>query len=139
MGLKQSKEVMPSYRCQHPTCPTLLPSRGYCPSCTAMGRASNSNKAQADKRYDKEKRDKRSKAFYNSKAWKQTRINKLSLNPLCERCTKAFASEVHHRQPLRTHWDRRLDMGNLIAYCKPCHSIVEGEKYQPQGGMRWLE
>lgn len=70
--------------------------------------------------------------FYNSGAWKRTRANKLSLQPLCEVClrdsnTKSIADMVHHRHDIRTHigWEQRLSLDNLESICYACHNAQE--------------
>lgn len=94
--------------------------------------ASSSTRHQ---RYDREQRDPRSKQFYDSSQWRQTRALKLARNPLCEGCQRAgkltAASHVHHIVELKTDWDRRLDPSNLESLCHSCHSRLHAA---PRGG-----
>ena len=65
-------------------------------------------------------------AFYNSAAWRKTRLAYLeSVNHICERCG-APAKIVHHRRYLTTdNLDDphvTLDHANLEALCQECHN-----------------
>lgn len=79
-------------------------------------------------RYDRGQRDKRSKQFYDSAAWRRTRAEKLARDPLCEGCKMAgkltAASHVHHAIEIKVDWDRRLDPDNLVSACHSCHSRI---------------
>jgi 5-methylcytosine-specific restriction endonuclease McrA len=47
------------------------------------------------------------------------------LNPVCERCDRVLATEVHHDPPLRVLLETGRNpyaMDVLVALCKPCHS-----------------
>lgn len=54
--------------------------------------------------------------------WRKVRLMKLRQNPICETegCGQ-MASEVDHIVPM-AQGGQRLDMENLQALCKPCHS-----------------
>lgn len=66
-----------------------------------------------------------SKKIYNSKEWRQVRLNKLSRNPLCEECLKVEllvpAKHVDHIKSIADGGDA-FYMSNLRALCVSCHS-----------------
>lgn len=76
-------------------------------------------------------RDKRYVSLINSQRWQLLRRDKLTANPLCERCEEEgrlrAASEVHHIKPIEsavTFADMQTlayDMHNLRALCHECH------------------
>jgi 5-methylcytosine-specific restriction endonuclease McrA len=87
--------------------------------------------------------DKEAKHFYNSKEWKEKRIDILIRDRNeCQDCIvrirKAVeegirltpedrkvrrATEVHHIQELKEHPELALDDDNLIGLCHTCHDI----------------
>jgi hypothetical protein len=113
---------MPSFNCVHPTCNAILPAKGYCPKHQAAAKA-----PQAD--YDKYQRDQWAKRFYNSARWIKARNSKLARFPMCERCKKALAGQVHHKTPVqqvRRSAPHLLYAGeNLLSVCIPCHNALE--------------
>lgn len=84
---------------------------------------------------DKVAKDKQE--IYNSREWKELRIQKLRANPLCEECMKhgivTSARSVHHVVPIETARTkdemRRLafDVNNLRALCFACHARIHKE------------
>lgn len=92
---------------------------------------------------DKVAKDKQE--IYNSREWKELRIQKLRANPLCEQCIKdgeaigipggyiRSATCVHHIVPIETAKTkdemRRLafDVNNLRALCFACHARIHKE------------
>lgn len=85
--------------------------------------------------YDKNVRDKRSRAFYNSRSWRilsnQFRIKQYNL---CKSCGK-FANVVDHIIPIKEDWSRRLDERNLQCLCHKCHNkkTANDKKVYPKG------
>ena len=65
-------------------------------------------------------------SFYNTTKWKELRLLKLQMNPLCEHCLRENkitpATEVDHIIPIQQRPDLALDINNLQSLCKPCHS-----------------
>lgn len=117
---------MPSYPCKHPTCTTYTAKRGdYCPAHQGQGPQA---RRERDRLYDKHRRDPDARAFYNSNAWKLARQTALANNPVCVRCSAAWAVHVHHRIPLkRCTPEQRLAQSNLAPVCVQCHNTLEAE------------
>src|SRR5690625_3152562 len=83
--------------------------------------------------YNKYKRDKEVKQFYNSKAWEVCRTNVLIKHHyLCQECLKnkiiKVYDVVHHIKPLKDHPELALTEDNLIPLCHACHNRVENEQ-----------
>jgi len=97
-----------AYRCKNPCCPELLVTPGYCL------RHRTTAAAIADATVY---------AFYRSADWLRLRKIKLAHNPVCEwyGCTE-FAQDVHHLEPVRAAWNRRLDLANLQSLCHRHHT-----------------
>lgn len=90
--------------------------------------------------------DKEAKAFYNSSAWKQKRLQILNRDHYeCQDCRKRIkdavatgtvltgrdrkiwrAEEVHHIQELKEHPELGLEDDNLISLCVQCHNLRHG-------------
>ena len=85
--------------------------------------------------------------IYNSREWKELRIQKLRLNPLCEQCQKdgesagipggyiLSATCVHHIVPIETAKTkdemRRIalecGLNGLMSLCQSCHARIHKE------------
>ena len=83
--------------------------------------------------------------IYNSREWKELRIQKLRANPLCEQCQKdgeaagipggyiRSATCVHHIVPIETAKTKdemkrlAFDPHNLMALCFACHARIHKE------------
>ena len=83
--------------------------------------------------------------IYNSREWKELRIQKLRANPLCEQCQKdgeaagipggyiRSATCVHHIVPIETAKTKdemkrlAFDPHNLMALCFECHARIHKE------------
>lgn len=99
--------------------------------CVVCGRLSDENrcdehKVDRQRQYDKSKRDKEAKRFYNSKTWKVVRLAKLAKDPFCQMyCAdqnrQILASTVHHIDG--NIWN--IDYDNLQSACSACHSRHE--------------
>jgi len=76
--------------------------------------------------YDRNRRDRDAKAFYDSAAWRRLREQVLRDRPSCEDCLSRQratpATDVHHRIKRSVRPDLALDPANLMALCGPCHS-----------------
>jgi len=75
--------------------------------------------------------------FYQSKAWRNLRAYKLSLNPLCENenC-KNVATEVHHIKERKDFPELQLEINNLQSLCKPCHSTHTAGQMNKKKGWK---
>lgn len=104
---------MPIKVCLEPKCPN---------PATARGRCDFHRKQQERQRSRVRREDARARnRLYASKRWSMVRRHKLRLNPICELCDAALASEVHHRVALEDGGER-FAIENLVSCCKPCHS-----------------
>lgn len=87
--------------------------------------------------YDKYKRNKESKQFYESNAWKKCR--RLALirdNYLCQDCLErkqiTKADMVHHVIELKDDKTKALDLNNLRSLCNSCHEKHHNRRGQPK-------
>lgn len=101
----------------------------YCEKCKSKQLEKISAR---NKHYDRHYRDARSKAFYNSLAWKRlTSIVKVRTDGLCAMCyhdeIMTKGAIVHHIVPIRDDWSKRLDPANCVMLCQKCHNKVHGE------------
>ncbi len=89
-------------------------------------------KAEGDRQYDKNQRDKKATAFYRSAEWQSTRQRILNRDQIdvYMYMTKGKvmpADTVHHIIPLKEDWSKRLDSTNLISLHHDTHSMIERE------------
>lgn len=74
---------------------------------------------------------------YASRAWRTAREPVLErAGGQCEKCGKAAALEIHHREAIQLRPDLALEPDNLIALCRPCHHAITpsdrgGRPYRP--------
>lgn len=92
--------------------------------------------------YDTGRRDKRSKAFYNSKEWERIRAAVLDLDggidvyAYMTTGKVIMADTVHHIYPVRDNWDRRMDPDNLMSLNHDTHSEIEQMYKKDKAGMQ---
>ena len=128
-----------------PGCGRLIPVGVHrCPACKAQAEETRAEEVRRQQARYNEGRDNERKAFYKSKAWRMTSLDKLTRCPRCEAqldgC-QGLATEVHHIKPIRTPegWEGRFDWDNLMAVCTRCHNKLD-EKWgkatrrRPDGG-----
>lgn len=107
-------------------CGKRIPEGQMCP-CQKI------RKVQSDKHYDKYQRDKKSTDFYRSPIWQLTRQRVLSMDQnidVYQYMTTGrimIADTVHHIVPLKSDWNRRLDVSNLMSLHHDTHSAIERE------------
>ena len=80
-----------------------------------------------DQYYDKYKRNKERKAFYQSAAWDKCRRLALERDSyLCQNCLKQNiltpADMVHHIKELKDYPHLSLTLSNLVSLCNGCHN-----------------
>jgi 5-methylcytosine-specific restriction protein A len=97
---------LPTRLCVEPRCPNPTHYRGR---CQRHAKQRNKQTASANKH------------IYNSARWRHLRNKKLSLDPICQRCDKVLATEVHHLTAIQQGGDP-WSMQNLESLCRPCHS-----------------
>jgi 5-methylcytosine-specific restriction protein A len=116
----------PLLPCRHPGCSNLSDER-YCPA----HRTAPVRNTEADRYYNKYRRNKDSQSFYDSEAWRALRKQQLAKQPLCEICLAEGrfnkATLVHHKNPIRDSSDR-LNPNTLQSLCWSCHSRLEKSK-----------
>lgn len=67
---------------------------------------------------------------YNTSNWRKLREAYLMAHPICEKCHKELATEVHHIVPISTQNDplKMKEIGfnaeNLQALCSKCHDEI---------------
>jgi 5-methylcytosine-specific restriction protein A len=120
--------------CSWRGCKAIIPiSQRYCNAHTP---AAGEQEAQRQKHYDKRirlTRDKQYHAFYKSGEWERMkeyihdRYHGLCVYSLIENNKIAQADAVHHIEPLRDAWDKRLTTGNLIPLANSIHGMIESE------------
>jgi 5-methylcytosine-specific restriction endonuclease McrA len=91
----------------------------------------NAKKRDSVRRWESEQAvEEDHQAFYNTRAWKLTRIEKLYMNPDCEYHDVFYpddkgiiipATEVDHVKSLSTHPELALTWSNLKSTCRSCH------------------
>ena len=115
--------------CAHPGCNKVIDiTETYCAKHTTT-------KAQRDKEYDARYRDRKAKAFYNSKAWQMARQRALTLDDHIDvylymtekRIVKA--SKVHHIIEYREEPSKGLDINNLISVSEETHEKTIKQMY----------
>ena len=117
---------MPIYR-RCGRCGTRYETGKKCPRCADM--ATQDNRLRY-RQYDKYKRDKDAKKFYDSDEWKITRAYILSMDELdvYEYMTSGRmipADTVHHIIPYRDDITKALDPDNLMSLSASSHGAVE--------------
>jgi 5-methylcytosine-specific restriction endonuclease McrA len=98
----------------------------YCNKCQQEYEARQKEK---QKKYDDEiryKRDKKYHDFYNSPEWERIRQAVIARDhALCQDCLKEHRIKlydtVHHIEPIKTNWNKRLNIDNLVCLCESCH------------------
>lgn len=95
-------------------------------------------KQKTDYRQKKENLDEVNKMenkFYSSSAWQKTRASMMrDCGYKCCVCSSVHnntdvrhyteAREVHHVEPIRDSWDKRLDVDNLVCLCTEHHHMI---------------
>jgi 5-methylcytosine-specific restriction endonuclease McrA len=65
---------------------------------------------------------------YRREYWRgrSNRDRHIRRHPLCQRCERAFAVEVHHLKPISQGGTN--DPGNLQSVCRQCHREAHGKE-----------
>lgn len=111
-----------------------MPIKKLCPRCRRVIEHNQKRcvecTARMNKDYDRTKRDKSSKEFYNSKAWLQVRqlvISKyhgLDMYELVINKRIVYADTVHHIEELKDNPSKALDITNLIPLSLSSHAAI---------------
>ena len=81
------------------------------------------------KYYNDNLRDKKTQVFYNSIEWKQIKKTvHIRDKGLCTMCLSenkiSYAEVVHHIEPLKENYNKRINPDNLICLCNKHHAHV---------------
>ena len=81
------------------------------------------------KYYNDNLRDKKTQVFYNSIEWKQIKKTvHIRDKGLCTMCLSenkiSYAEVVHHIEPLKENYNKRISPDNLICLCNKHHAHV---------------
>lgn len=86
------------------------------------------NKPNKNNNKTKTEKEKLRAKLYNNKKWQKLRLGFLVENPICSKCGKNLATQVHHiNSPFADGLNelerlgRLLDVYNLEAMCATCH------------------
>ncbi|GAA0863564.1 HNH endonuclease signature motif containing protein [Paraclostridium tenue] len=108
-------------------CQKIIPiGNTYCNDCNKLY---IKTKREGYKYYNKNRRDKESQSFYNSKAWRTiaTQI-KLRDKCLCLVCLSKdkikYKDVIHHIVPIKENKELSLTPKNLISLCDKCHKQI---------------
>ena len=116
-------------------CPTHgIYSTKTCPLCSEI---QHEKRKVFQSKYDKTKRNKDRKKFYNSTEWQKLRVGVLKYEPICRVCKHKEAQAVDHICPI-AQGGGQLDKENLQPICNSCHgrkTAREKEIFYPE----WLQ
>lgn len=125
--------------CAHPGCNKVIDiTKTYCDRHTVT-------KAQKDREYDAKHRDRKAKAFYNSKAWHIVRQRVLTLDNHIDLYLYATerrivkASLVHHIIEYREDPSKGLDPNNLISVSEETHEKTIKQAYANEESKREMQ
>ena len=82
------------------------------------------------KEYDKDKIDSKEKKFYSSGEWEKIkdkakdRFNGMDIYSLYVLNKVEYGQTVHHIEPIKENWNRRLDLENLIYLTESNHRLL---------------
>lgn len=101
--------------------------------------------AERHAEYDRSRRDRKAKAFYNSAEWQMARAAALARDTgidvyiyLTEHRIVP-ANMVHHIVELREDYSRRSELSNLISVSRETHEGVIREAYKKPGTKRKMQ
>ncbi|MDU4325701.1 MAG: HNH endonuclease [Clostridium celatum] len=101
------------------------------PGCHELTREKNGYCIEHQKEMRSYKADKYDR-FYRTKEWLNKRgyiVDRdmhLCIDCLINKEDPVEAKIVHHIEPVKDNWSRRLDNNNLISVCDSCHKKIEG-------------
>lgn len=125
--------------CAHPGCNKIISqAKTYCIKHTIT-------KAEKNKEYDAKYRNKQSKTFYNSQAWKITRNKVLALDNHMDlyiyETEKRIvrATMVHHIIEYKEEPGKGLDFNNLISVSEETHEGIIKKMYSNEAKKREMQ
>lgn len=101
--------------------------------CAEHAHLAEQQRKERHRWYDEQQRDKQAARFYHSIEWERVRQAALMRDHgLCIHCLRdkriTTADMVHHRLPVKTHWELRLTLSNLVSLCNSCHAKIDHNK-----------
>lgn len=72
--------------------------------------------------------------FYGTARWQKFRLAVLREDPICVRCNRAPANEVHHIKRAREFPELRFSRENVEALCPECHATETARESQEGRG-----
>lgn len=118
--------------CRHIGCTRLVElGETYCNLHKPDTKRSEANRQKLYDQSIRNKRDKKERAFYNSKRWKAAQKECMRMyGGLClwnyyKDGLIIEATEVHHIEPIKERWDLRLDISNLVPLSHQAHVWIE--------------
>jgi len=108
--------------CTEPGCNGVASEGRFCPAHAADN---------YERRRDRQRENPLTRSWYGLACWKSPtrglRFWKLCQNPICEKCNRRKATDVHHkdgswREGGPGAWEKFMDRNNLEALCHECHS-----------------
>jgi len=113
--------------CKAPGCHNLTAS-GYCPAHRYMEKRENKHK---DKR-----RPNSSRRGYDGQ-WQKVRKYHLREHPICQKCRRRLARQVHHIEPISKRPDLVYAEWNLMSVCRQCHAELHRRDRGGMGTNSW--
>jgi 5-methylcytosine-specific restriction enzyme A len=116
--------------CAEPGCNGVALAGRFC-----LLHTSNNYASRRDSRRGRENPE--TYAWYDLAAWRGKyglRLWKLRETPVCEKCEREAATDVHHkdgswREGGAGAWDKFMDRKNLEALCHRCHSEITAKEH----------
>ncbi len=111
------------------------------PGCSGIATNSRWCSRHLSENYEKRARANRPErdSWYLRAAWRGpygVRGYKLRHSPICERCNRAKATQVHHRDDSWKEtgdWSLFIDQKNLESLCDSCHSAETMKRNRERG------
>ncbi len=128
--------------CSCPGCRTIIPiGQQYCSAHQIIGKKQEASRHTSYDKHVRLTRDKQYHNFYLSTEWERTKqhvhniYHGLCLYSLLVEGKAVEAAHVHHIEPIKEAWSKRLDIDNLIPLSASKHNEVEAV-YKTDGKLQ---